>query len=133
MKHEFETDINVQEIMAKLIDETEFKGNIITNCGENIQESNLNKLLLRLIQTTPIKNTGYAIHSHRKLIGPLLITLRRLVSSETRRYVDPLVHQQNTVNRLIIETLEHLVKENTELKRENLEIMRILHDYSPKK
>ena len=57
-----------------------------------------------------IKNQGYHISSHRPVIGKALVKGRKMVQGEVRRYVDPMVAQQNEFNTVVARLLKDTVQ-----------------------
>lgn len=66
-------------------------------------------LLEKLSQNSSIMNGSYAITSHRKVTGPILVKGRSIVNGETRRYVDPSLEKQTRFNQGMVEILENLI------------------------
>lgn len=117
-----QTDIDIREIMKKLINPSEQKL-LYNESNLNYEPTlTLNEKISYLSQIIRLRNSSYTIHSHRKIAGPLLVFMRGLITSENRRYVDPLLHQQNNVNRVMFEVITHLAKENDDLRSDILKI-----------
>jgi hypothetical protein len=64
------------------------------------------------------ENKTYRIFSHRKILGPALITGRELVHGEIRRYVDPVFWKQKEFNASTTRILNYLSKEIQKLERQ---------------
>ena len=55
-----------------------------------------------------IKNDSYAIRSHRGVIGIPLVKGRELIHGEVRRYVDPMIGDQNEFNSCVCRVLNQI-------------------------
>jgi len=118
MENPAKTEIDVREIMKKLICHSD--QNPLYNESNSKYDPTLplNEKIVYLSHIIHLSNTRYTIHSHRKIIGRLMVFIRGLIASENRRYIDPIIHQQNSVNSVFLEILEHLAQENAKLKNE---------------
>jgi O-antigen chain-terminating methyltransferase len=74
-----------------------------------------------------IKNQGYRISSHRPVIGKALVKGREMVHGEVRRYVDPMVSEQNEFNALAARLLKENVQRVEALEEKVEEINDLLH------
>jgi len=74
-----------------------------------------------------IKNQGYRISSHRPVIGKALVKGRELINKEVRRYVDPMVAEQNEFNALAARLLKENVQRVEALDEKVKEINDLLH------
>jgi len=106
-------DTDIREIMKILEYNHEQNCPVTHTSSEDIQT-----LIMYLEENNRIETSGYTIHSHRKISGHILTFFRKIIHGEVRRYADPLIHQQNYVNQLILEIITSLMSENEELKRE---------------
>jgi len=120
-KRSLDSEINVQKIMEKIRedirkrkeaqkvhDSTDLKKNLSDIKGE----------LESMGENWDIENKSYRIFSHRKLLGPVLITGRELVHSEIRRYVDPALSKQREFNASTLRVLDSLSRQISEINKQ---------------
>ncbi len=77
-------------------------------------DENLRKNLDYISSNYEIYNE-YSISSHRKIFGNMLVSGRKLVHGEVRRYVDPIIGKQSELNSYISRTLDIFAKENVKI------------------
>lgn len=105
------SDVDVEKIMEsirKRIQKRGAKWSRAKNIRVKIKQD------LNLIKNNwDVENLNYQIFSHRKFIGPLLITGRELVHGEVRRYVDPALRKQSEFNAAVVRILNYLLKKTS--------------------
>lgn len=112
------TDVNVNLIMSKVRYNIEKRKDPGLSEGDpSLITNNPDSLLDRC----DIANTSYAITSHRKIIGPLLVRGRAIVNGEVKRYVDPALLKQIAFNENVSNYLDALDSRVTDVEGSNLD------------
>jgi O-antigen chain-terminating methyltransferase len=62
-----------------------------------------------------IQNYSYVIRSHRRVIGKPLVRGRELIHGEVRRYVDPMIEDQNEFNSCVCRVLNEIANRIEEI------------------
>ena len=117
-------EIDFENLEAELNKRIDKRKNI-EGYGNNIEDIKLNKqevkhddFLNSLSPYCDIK-IDRNISSHRPVVGPALVKVRKLLDEEIRRSVDPVIEKQIEFNRMIVEKihgeLEFLRKRTVEL------------------
>ncbi len=127
-------EINVEEIMSKI------RENIKKRRESGVYETGMEEVINRPLFSTN-KNADeaglntksdithdldflnscwniyadYNINSHRPIIGPLLVSSRKVVHGEVKRYVDLVVNKQNEFNLHLVNVLNGLCNKIAEL------------------
>ena len=96
-------------------------------CREGRRREEIQRDLDEIVSCGQIKNQGYRICSHRPVIGKALVKGRGLIHGEVRRYVDPMVAEQNEFNALAARLLMENVQRIEALGKKVEEIDDLLH------
>ena len=125
----YHEDINAEEIMQKIrekiyrrktSDEMSPDPDALIsslNSGENsagLPES-FKQDLSSVSSTWDLHNSDYAINSHHKVSGKIIVKGRELVHGEVRRYVDPIFSRQTEFNASTVRLLVRTFQIHTEL------------------
>lgn len=104
MKEIWDDEVDIKRIMEEFKERTTKEEKQLSTTDKRISNdiasfSNTFRRDLEIVNNNwNIENEGYAIFSHRKVLGPILIKGRELVHGEVRRYVDPIFHKQREFN-----------------------------------
>jgi SAM-dependent methyltransferase len=121
--------IDVEEIMQKIQDNIRRRHVADASCSgpDDLQSSllqdgfhsgfdeSLKHDLCLLSSMENINNNNYFISSHHPYLGKFLIKGRQLIHSEVRRYVDPIISQQNKFNLMDIRILTQIIQKSEKL------------------
>lgn len=121
-------EIDIDKIMCKIRENVKSRKEIEDNldmkdvaasCSDETQEMldttvRIQKDLEYLKANWNIQNS-YFICSHRRLVGKALVTGRKLIHEEVRRYVDPLIWKQKELNEKVVRILYDVMKTIEEL------------------
>lgn len=94
---------------------------------EGRRREEIQRDLDEIVSCGQIKNQVYRISSHRPVIGKALVKGRGLIHGEVRRYVDPMVAEQNEFNALAARLLKENVQRIEALDGKVEEIDDLLH------
>jgi SAM-dependent methyltransferase len=122
-------EINVEEIMTKIrenIQRRQAAGEIPSdpdsviastskNCYSGESDDAIQRDLSYLNSNWDIHNNSYFISSHHPYIGKFLVSGRRMIHGEVRRYVDPIIFHQTEFNastvRIITQTSQQCIEQ----------------------
>ena len=124
-----DTDINVEEIIQKIqenirrrhsvedvhLNPDACKSSLLYSGSQTELNDSIQRDLSILESVSDINNNNYFISSHHPYFGKFLIKGRQLVHGEVRRYVDPVISQQNKVNSIEIRVLDQILQKIGEL------------------
>jgi len=79
-------------------------------CRERRRWKDVQNDLDKIGSSGHVKNQEYRISSHRPVIGKALVKGREMVHGEVRRYVDPIVAEQNEFNVSVTRLLKEVVQ-----------------------
>ena len=105
---------NVEEIMERIRKKMKKRGAKWSRANVRNKISEDLKLLK---DNWDVDGLNYQIFSHRKFLGPILITGRELVHREVRRYVDPALRKQSEFNAAAVRILNYVLKKISKNKK----------------
>lgn len=130
-KDMFEIDldnINIEEIMCKIREKIEKSGIIDEEIEFNLSTSEEEMLSenLRMVNGSWNVSSYDNIHSHRRVIGKIIVFIKKVIRKSIFWYIDPIVQQQNEFNSFATRTLNSM---NVKLNNMEKEIENIKKDY----
>jgi O-antigen chain-terminating methyltransferase len=119
----FEIDldnINIEDIMNQIRKKIQEKGIIDEEIefGQISSEEEMLPEYLRMINNLWDVNSYSNIHSHRKVIGKIIIFIKKIIRKSIFWYINPIVQQQNQFNAFATRTLNSMTAKLNNMEEE---------------
>ena len=113
--------VNVEQIMMEIRNKvnTRLKNSTSqhTPLQHEIQRAQVERINYNF-DKNEIHTLNYPITSHRKLLGPLIVNVKRTIRKALRWMIDPILEKQNRINNRQSAAMQDLVHEINILKAE---------------